>query len=105
MLRPNLDYEQEDTVVEKRAKLFKHEDCSNDNKAIEIKKKDLEKMKNTGLEEFKSISVIKRDQRDWYIKAFRKSHYNGTSKNEDQDEFIETDLGDGTICLSSRNGY
>ena len=62
-------------------------------------------MKGTGQDEFKSIQVMQRDQRDWDVKAFRESHFNGTAKREDNDDFTVTDLGGGEICLSKSNGF
>ena len=53
------------------------------------------------MKEFKSISLMKRELRDWYVKAFREEYYNGNSKSEDASEFTVTELDADTICLSS----
>jgi len=62
-------------------------------------------MEDTGMKEFKSISLMRRELRDWYVKAFREQYYNGNSKSEDADELTETELDADTICLSSKNGF
>ena len=104
IFRPNLNYEQEDTQVPKLATLHKKEDCSFDGDSYEILE-DLYKMEDTGMKEFKSISLMRRELRDWYVKAFREEYYNGNSKSEDASEFTVTDLNADKICLSSKNGY
>ena len=62
-------------------------------------------MEDTGMKEFKSISLMRRELRDWYVKAFREQFYNGNSKSEDASEFTVTELDADTICLSSKNGF
>ena len=103
-LRPNLDYEQQVTAVEKEARLYEKQNCSEAGDSLKVKE-DLPKIKERGLDEFKSIKVMQRDLRDWNIKAFRESYYNDTAKKEDNGDFMVTDLEDGNICLSSKNGY
>jgi len=50
--------------------LHRREDCSSEGDSFEIDE-DLYKMKDTGMKEFKSISLMRRELRDWYVKAFR----------------------------------
>ena len=62
-------------------------------------------MNGTGQDNFKSIKVMKRDLRDWDVKAFREPYCYGNAKREDNDDFTVSDLGGGEICLSSSNSF